>query len=476
MKRLVSVNAAARELAKRQQPKLFKLENYLFDKQLAFVQDKAPFKTAVCSRRSGKTVACAADLIDTAISNEGVVCLYITLSRKNAKKIIWKELLNINRIYKLGGHPDNTELSLSFANGSIIYASGAKDSSEIEKFRGLAIKKAYLDESQSFKAYIKDLIDEVIAPALMDYAGSLALIGTPGPVPTGYFHDAATATNVWSQHSWTFFDNPFIASKSGQTHRAILDRELERRGVSINDPSVQREWFGKWVLDTDSLLLKYSAAVNDFSEISLGKMTYVMGIDLGFVDADAIAIIGWSDKSPDTYLIEELVIPKQGITELVEQVLHLQKKYDVAKMLIDEGGLGKKIAEEMRRRHQIPVHAADKVRKMENIAFLNDALRTGKFKAKSDSRFAQDSYLVEIDRDKSTPDKIKVKDNFHSDIIDAVLYAFKESPAYTFQAQKPKPKIHSPAWFEQEVSDMEQAAIDHFTAMEEAAKDPYENC
>lgn len=475
MKRLISTSLASRELAKRAQPTVFKLEDFLFDKQLAFVQDSAPFKTAVCSRRSGKTVACAADLVHTAINSPGVVCLYITLSRKNAKKIIWKELLNINRNYKLGGRPDNTELSLAFPNGSIIYASGAKDSSEIEKFRGLAIKKAYIDESQSFKSYIKELIDEIIAPALMDYAGSLALIGTPGPIPTGYFHDCSTAKNVWAQHVWTFFDNPFIASKSGQTHRAILDRELERRGVTINDPSVQREWFGRWILDADSLLLKYSPAINDFSELSSGKMTYIMGIDLGFVDADAIAIIGFTDKSHDTYLIEELVVPKQGITELVEQILLLQKKYDIAKMLIDEGGLGKKIAEEMRRRHQIPVHAADKARKMENIAFLNDALRTGRFKAKADSRFAQDSYLVEIDRDKSTPDKIKVKDNFHSDIIDAVLYAFKESPAYAYQAIKPKPKYKTPEWYDQEVTDMEQAAIDHFTAIEATVKDPYED-
>ena len=474
MKRLISASLASRELAKRAKPSLFNISEFLFDKQLAFVQDPAPFKTAVCSRRSGKTVACAADLINTAINNAGVVCLYITLSRKNAKKIIWKELLSINRTYKLGGHPDNTELSLSFANGSIIYASGAKDASEIEKFRGLAIKKAYLDESQSFKAYIKDLIDEVIAPALMDYAGSMSLIGTPGPIPAGYFHDCATADNVWSQHSWTFFDNPFIASKSGQTHRAILDRELERRGVSIDDPSVQREWFGRWVLDADSLLLKYTAAINDFSEIGIGKMTYVMGIDLGFVDADAIAIIGYSDTSPTTYLIEELVIPKQGITELVEQIQKMQKKYDIAKMLIDEGGLGKKIAEEIRRRHHIPVHAADKVRKMENIAFLNDALRTGRFMAKADSRFAQDSYLVEIDRDKSTPDKIKVKDNFHSDIIDAVLYAFKESPAYAYQVPIVKPKPKSEEWYKAEVEDMEQQAIEYFTALEEAAKDPYD--
>jgi phage terminase large subunit len=470
VKRLSS-SLVERELAKRSQPIAFNISNFLFDKQLAFVQDPASFKTAVCSRRSGKTIACAADLIDTALKNPGVVCLYITLSRKNAKKIIWKEMLAINRDYNLGGHADNTELSLTFPNHSVVYASGAKDSTEIEKFRGLALKKVYIDESQSFRSYIRDLIDEVIAPALMDHAGTLVLIGTPGPVPTGYFYECSVNSNdVWSNHAWTFFDNPFIASKSGQTHQSLLDRELKRRGIAIDDPSIQREWFGRWVLDTDSLLLKYNADKNHFIQMPTHKYTYIMGIDLGFVDADAIAILAYSDHEPTTYLVEEYVLDKCGITELVAEIKRLAEKYDVAKMLIDEGGLGKKIAEEIRRRHHIPVVQAEKQRKMENIAFLNDALRTGMFKAKSGSRFAQDTYLVEVDREKSTPDKIKVKDNYHSDIIDAVLYAFKESPAYAYQPAKVKPAYKTPAWYEEEVSAMEQAAIEHFEALEDASK------
>jgi phage terminase large subunit len=150
----------------------FRLEDFLFDKQLKFVQDPHEFKVAVCSRRSGKTIACAADLIDTAINNPEVVCLYITLSRNNAKKLIWPEIQKINRVHHLGGEEDNTELAMKFSNGSIIYLSGAKDESEIEKFRGLALKKVYVDECQSFREYIRNLIDDVISPALLDHSGT----------------------------------------------------------------------------------------------------------------------------------------------------------------------------------------------------------------------------------------------------------------------------------------------------------------
>lgn len=438
----------------------FNMSNFLFDQQLKFVEDPSPFKVAVCSRRSGKTIACAAHLIHTAITSPDTISLYITLSRNNAKKLIWREIIKFNDTYKLDGIPDISELSMTFPNKSVIYISGCKDQSEVEKFRGLPIKLCYIDECQSFRSYIKDLIDDVIAPALMDYAGNLCLIGTPGPVPSGYFHECSVESDTWSKHHWTFFDNPHIAIKSGKTHQQILDRELKRRGVLDSDPSIQREWYGKWVLDSDSLLIHYKADKNHYQELQPQiKYNYIMGIDIGFKDADALSILAWSEQDPCTYLVEELITTKQGLTELVEQVKGLQKKYDVSKIVMDMGGLGLKMGEEMSRRYQIPVEAADKARKMENIELLNDALRSGRFKAKSKSRFAQDSYLVEIDRDKSTPDRIKVSDRFHSDIIDSVLYAFKISYAFSYEKPKEKPRYGSAEWASQQSTEMWDAEM-----------------
>lgn len=455
----------------------FTLEKVLFDKQLKFVTDPRPFKIAVCSRRAGKTVACAADLIHTALGTPGVVCLYITLSRNNAKKLIWQELIKLNRDYQLGGSLDLTELSISFSNGSIVYCSGAKDASEIEKFRGLALKLCYIDECQSFRDYIAELVDDIISPALLDYAGTLCLIGTPGPIPAGFFAevagvvpDKAKASEAWSKHGWTFFDNPFLEKKSGKTHQELLDRELRRRGVKSSDPSIQREFFGRWVLDSNSLWIKYDRDINHYQalpEPGQHKWNYILGIDLGYEDADALAVIAWATTTPIIYLVEELVINRQGLSELVAQIQSLGKTYDFTKMVIDEGGLGKKLAEEMRRRHHIPVQAADKARKQENVAFLNDALRTSRFMAKSASKFAQDCNLVEIDRSKSKPDKVVLSTKYHSDIIDAVLYAFKESPAFTFQAELKKPKVGSKEWAEQQTDDMWNAAVSHFESQAE---------
>lgn len=444
------------EIMRRTRAPRFRLEDFLFKEQLDFVRDPEPFKDAVCTRRSGKTVACAADLIDTTETHKEVTSLYVTLSRVNAKRIIWPELKKINRVFNLNLVPNESELSLySPKNGSTIYLAGASDKTEIEKFRGLPLKKVYIDESQSFPSYIRELIDDVISPALMDFAGSLNLIGTPGPIPAGFFFDCSHSDS-WSHHQWSFFQNPFISQKSGMTHQALLDRELKRRGVTIDDPSIQREWFGKWVLDSNSLVFKYSKELNHYDNLPARHFTYILGVDLGFDDSDALSVLAWSDDSPTTYLVEEIVRPKQGITELVEQIEGLRRRYDFGRIVADFGGLGKKIAEEIIRRHSLHLVAADKARKNEAIEFLNDAMRTQRFMAKRTSRFASDCMLVEWDADKTTPERRVVSDRFHSDIIDATLYAFRESPAYSYQPPPPRPQIGSPEWAKEQVDEMEK--------------------
>ena len=453
----------------------FNITSFLFDQQLKFVDDANPFKVAVCSRRAGKTTACAAHLVHSAINNKDSNNIYITLSGISGKRIIWKEFKKIVKKFNLPAKFNESELSITFPNESTIFVIGASDSTEIEKVRGMAMKLVYIDECQSFREYIKDLIDDIIGPALIDYAGSLCLIGTPGPVPVGYFHSCATnPENGWSKHNWTFWDNPHIPITSGHTHQEALDRELKRRAMPITDPSIQREFFGQWALDKDSLLVKYNPEVNDFVNPTVlpggMKYDYVLGVDVGFKDADALAVLAYSEFEPTTYLVEEVIATKQGITELVEQIQMLQKKYDISKIVMDMGGLGKKIGEEIVKRHLIPVEPADKTRKMENIELMNDALRTGKLKIRANSRFAQDSYLVEIDRDKSRPDRLVVASKYHSDIIDAVLYAFKCSPAYSYQAPTKKIQYGSREWAEQQSSSMWEAELEGAKAEVEFTK------
>jgi phage terminase large subunit len=413
----------------------FDLSKICFPEQLSFIKDPNPWVIADCSRRSGKTEGCVYDLLDTAIRNEGINCLYITLTRANAERIIWAKLLHANEHYKLQGIPNYSKLSLTFPNGSVIYLSGCNDKSELDKFRGLALKLVYIDEVQSFKSFIKELVDEVLAPALADYAGKMKFIGTPGPIASGFFHKLLS-NQEFSRHHWTFWDNPYLpALKEGITHAQVLDRELKRRGVSIDHPSIRREWFGEWVTDTESLVFNYGDH-NDF--VNEPQLTdYVIGLDFGTDDADAISVLGWHKNFKEVYLVEEYVQNGLSVSEIVAEVEKRYKKYNPLKIVADTGANGKKIALEISKRLGVPVSAADKQRKVEHITWLNDAMRTRKFFARASGRFAQDCAIIEWDYDKSTSDRLIIKDDPHSDICDAVLYSYVEALAWLSEPAKP---------------------------------------
>jgi hypothetical protein len=305
----------------------FDITSFLFKEQLDLVNDPAKFATAVCSVRAGKTISCAADLINTALTKPGTVGLYITLARSSAKRIIWPELHKINRDFKLEGVSNESDLSFKYPNGSVIYCSGASDSQEIEKFRGLSnVALAYLDESQAFRSHIKELVEEILIKRLYDTNGRLRLIGTPGPIPAGYFYDASQS-KAWSHHAWTLHQNPWIEKKSGCTVAQLIQQDCERKGVTLDDPSIQRECFGRWVLDSSSLLLNYNADINHFNELPKGVYNYILGLDFGFDDADSYSVLAYNDTSPNTYLIEEIVKEKQTYDQMAQVCDSLFKKY-----------------------------------------------------------------------------------------------------------------------------------------------------
>lgn len=414
------------------------LESMLFPEQLAFVKDPRRRKTAVCSRRSGKSYACAADLLDTALNKPNATLLYITLTRASAKRLVWRECDRLIKAYKLPFLANNSDLTLSnTTNGSIIYFGGASDITQIEIYRGFKLDKVYLDEVQSMPPFIKELVDDVLSYATLDSYGELLSIGTPGPIPSGYFFDISHSKN-WSNHKWNIINNPHAVSEkaraAGKNIHDILKEEREYKGQTESTPAYMREALGLWVHDTDSLVYKYNEKINHFDELPAEDLTYVIGADIGFADSDAIAVLGFSKTQKKVYLVEEYLKAKNDITDLAQVLKRFEIKYKPIKIVIDAGALGKKIVEELRLRHQLNLVAAEKSRKAEFIELLNDALRSSQFKVKKDSRLAADYFKIEWEI--LSKEKRVVSRSFHSDISDAVLYAFRASRH--FLAQTPQ--------------------------------------
>ncbi len=439
-----------------------------FPEQDGFVSDPSQFIGALCTRRAGKSTGLGRRFKRTMDEYPGCLTRYLALTRDSAKDIMWNALQELNEANNWRCRFIESTLTMVAPNNSRLRLYGADMKNFIRRLRGAKTAANAIDEAQEFSdSVLNDLVENILTPTMADYDNSwVALTGTPGPIPRGMFYDVTDSNKGgYSVHRWSLYQNPYLPNAQD-----FVDKLKARKQWTDTNPTFLREYKGLWVLDIDSLLVRYDEKIAHFEELKPIKYEYIMGIDIGFNDADALAVLAWSHHDPTTYLIEERIQHKAGLTELVQQIEKLREQYQIGKLVIDEGGLGKKLAEEIRRRHRIPVQAADKSRKMEHIAFLNDALRTGKFKAKRTSRFAEDSYRVQIDQDKTTPDRLVVKKGFHSDIIDATLYAFVASPAFAYQKPVDKPKYRTKEWYEQEEREMERHAEELALSREQSEK------
>ena len=383
------------------------------------------------------------------LKHPGSFCPFIALTRESAKNILWGMLQAECERFQIKADFTESNLTMTLGNGSRLQLFGADMKNFIRRLKGIKTPGAAIDEAQDFGPHIESLVDDVLGPAILDYDdGWLAVTGTPGPIPSGFFFDVTEGGKQgYSKHNWSLFDNPYVPGA-----KAFVDDLIKKKAWNADNPTLLREYHGHWVIDLDALVVRYDFVQNGFDCLphSDAGFDYIIGVDLGFDDADAIAVIGWSKRLESAYLVEEIVVKEQGVTELAQTLDRLIRQYDPLKIVMDTGGLGKKIAEEMRRRFELPIMAAEKTRKSEFIELLNDALRTKKFFAKPDSRFAQDAQRLKWDYERSTPDRMVVHDSFHSDIIDAVLYAFRESLHWLYEPEKFKPPPQTEAWFQEQ--------------------------
>ena len=94
-----------------------KLKESLFDRQLEFFESDRRKKLARCSRRAGKTHLSAVILLCAAIQYPGSLVPYITLSMKNARRILWTTLHQLDVEFGVGLEFRANDLTATLSNG-----------------------------------------------------------------------------------------------------------------------------------------------------------------------------------------------------------------------------------------------------------------------------------------------------------------------------------------------------------------------
>ncbi len=367
--------AAAKKLLQRQQFKK-PITDDVFKEQADFVKDQSQFITALCTRRAGKSTGLAFKMINKAKKYPGCMIPYVGLTRESSENIMFPVFQELDTKYKLDLELTSSDLEVTLKNKAKIKLFGADQKGFINKLRGPKYPMAVIDEAQAFRSHIEELVDDVFTPATGDYEdGQIILTGTPGPVPKGYFYDCSIGKNGFTNHRWSIHDNPYFPRS-----REFVANIFEKKGWTDQNPTYRREYLGEWVADLDALVYRFNAEANytsrDFTDLS--EYYFVIGVDLGYSpDPSAFVVGAYSRYDKHLYILEAESFDKMDVSSVAERVKYLLTIYPMAKVVMDLGAQGKMIGEEIRRRHQVPVIAAEKHGKESFIEVFNSDLQRG---------------------------------------------------------------------------------------------------
>jgi hypothetical protein len=409
----------------------------LHKKQKEAVEHESKQKAIVAGRRGGKTFVALAVLYHAARNNPDSVALYLALTARSARTILWSSLVRFNRIYNLGMDLRRGELTAALDNGSTIMLSGADQEDSTEKLRGPAYSAVVIDEAASF-GELRYLIEEVLEPALADFDGSLWMVGSPGAACAGYFYDASTGLNPdvpkWDTFHWDMRDNPRFKGRAGE----YFERKKTQKGWTDGTPAFRREYLGQWVKDADWLVYAFDRGRNCIREAPAG-MSYVLSVDIGASDVQRSTAFGVLGYIPGRMAALVKAYKRAGMTvsSIGEELDGLIQVYSPHKIVMDPGGLGGGYVKELKSRIQIPVCAAEKQHKLAYIELCNSDLRTGKLRVVEQdcADLLSEIEILQWDEKRKAPDP-----RFLDHACDMLLYGWRECRHFVHSGEVTKPK------------------------------------
>jgi len=422
-----------------------------FPVQKAFIEDPARRKSAICTRRAGKTEGDVRYLLHEGWRHPGKQGLYVGLTRLAAKYIAWPIFKRLNKEMELGLHFHEQELVVTLPNQAYIRLVGA-DATEDErqKLLGQANFLVIVDECASFKPHINEVVHDVLMPTLIDMKATICMTGTPGEVPAGLFFDITTGkVGGWSRHTWTTEDNPYMRKNFAEEVE-----ELKEANPGIEElPWFRRHYLGEWVLDEDLLVYKFKAE-QTYRKLPEVDLTWGLGIDLGWEDPTALVLAAWSVENPKFYFVDSFKKSKMTFHDVELKIQELQEKHRIKHLdhiVIDNAS--KQGVEDMRQRWRRNFIPATKQGKADFIGIMNTDMALSRISTpldKCDELIAEWQSLV------WQKDKIPRKEDPRCDnhLADAALYIYRQARHFLFEEEVPRHKRGTPQFAQEEFDRM----------------------
>lgn len=462
--------------------------------QLKMIRDTSSYLIVLCSRRAGKTYGLACLALLTALRRPRQNILYVGLSKPHARKFLWNEVwCPLLDGLKVPHSRNETDMTTTFPNGSVMYVSGTDDVRHIESFLGNRLNLAIVDEAQSqTDSVLVPLSTRILPNALlddMDHPGQLVMSGTIPEVDAGRFMEV-WREGKWSQHNWSRFDNPHLKDQEA----ALLLYLEANPGMTADGPEVQREWRGKFVFDAKATAYGYRPDLAGYvgvepswlSEVECpsgriwaaepheGINTFACAIDpASEVDRVAMEVWGWGDDTPEIQHVFDWTSAKgAGLTwgQMASVGAHVQRHFAPDFWFYDAGS-SKNELDTFTADYGIPViRAANKADLPGQVRRMKDLLNKGNCKVIRGSALEEDLMKARRDFTAGSAGAWKWANAWHPDPSEAARYALQgyfasyEAPVVKTDADRRLERVReasarmNPSVDDEDVSDEEGGA------------------
>lgn len=426
----------------------YQLHKRSTDIQRTILFSRSKYVFLMAGRRSGKSKGLEHWYGDEFVQKPTARCLYIGLTITRAMEQLWQPIVAMlaDLGIKVKEHSRIEGRILTEAGGTMLFG-GNSSKDEREKNRGPHWDRVAIDECQSQKELMY-LIESILSPTLIDTGGQLALAGT-GPRVRGTYWEAVFL-GQWADGrplypdalriNWNLTQNPFIPN-----HETALAEIRREKQLKETDSLYVREYLGRISYDDDALVLRLSEQ-NAFDDDALAAwikaqpvtdIRFTAGLDFGFTDSDAFAIICYSTSKPERWIVHEYKQNRIGTAELAAEIrrglVYVNTSPLFARvvtkefMIYSDTGGNAITPYDLATQYKLPIQAAYKAEKAMAVELLQDECRRGVLRARRDGAFWDESLKTIYARDDTDKLTREIDDEtYHPDMIPAVTYAMRD--------------------------------------------------
>lgn len=235
-----------------------------------------------CGRRAGKSFLVAPKVVDKATKKPKQIIWYIAPNYKQAKAIMWVMLRDVIPAHSVK-KKNETELTITLTNDSVIMLKGAEDP---DSLRGVRIDFCVFDECAFIAKW--DEVWKVIRPTLVDSKAHVWFISTPNGF--NHFKELSERTDPeWAYYHYTSYDNPFIDPL-----------ELDQAKSEMDEDSFAQEFLGEFRKMSGLIYKSFNRTTHMVPIPNLDGFTFFRALDFGFGHN---AALGYFAVSPDQSVI-----------------------------------------------------------------------------------------------------------------------------------------------------------------------------